>query len=726
MQGLPRRILKVVLSIESGAKSQAQQSARKNASTSAAPTPMKTVSAPSQTRSDPIPETKAVTANKSAKALSIIAEESGIDMSDMTDGLVFTDAGIDSLMGLSIAARFKEEIDLDVDFNALFYEYTTVKSLKELLGDHGLSKIPIEEAVNTPSSSITGDVTPRSQSPSPNLTGTTTPDLGNPLIFQRALAIVTEESGVGVEDFTDDTSFADSGVDSLLSLVIVSRLRDELEIDIPHESLFLECPTVADLKKLLGGDQAESKDVSSALLSEYKPEPTPAPLPAQMPALKPVEAPSRSETEVASLATRMETIKAYVQRYTAGFSGPSTSPSTFSTTDPEKVVLVTGATGGLGAHLAYHLARLPDVKTVVCLNRENKSEAYARQQKAMRDKGIHFPEVLKHKLQIFQVDSSKQRLGLSTGDYENLVNSVTHLIHNAWPMSVKRTLSGFESQFQVMRNLIDFACEAASRRPESFQFGFQMVSSISVVGQYGSGSNTNVIVPEERVGIESLLPVGYAEAKWGCEWMLDLTLHQHPDRFRTMTVRLGQIAGSKVSGYWNPMEHFGFLIKSSQTLNALPDMIGGLYWTAVDDIAGTLADLVLAENTPYPVYHIDNPVGQPWREMTQILADALHIPSENVIPFEKWVERVRDAPQKNNPASTLVEFLEENFLRMSCGGLVLGTMKALEHSKTLREVGPVSETVARKYIHIWKEIGFLSSTDEERAGMREERARLWG
>lgn len=157
--------------------------------------------------------------------------------------------------------------------------------------------------------------------------------------------------------------------------------------------------------------------------------------------------------------------------------------------------------------------------------------------------------------------------------------SVTHLIHNTWPMSAKRPLSGFESQFQVMRNLIDFACEAeaTSRRPESFKFGFQIVFSIGVVGQYGFGSNTKIVVPEERVAIDSVLPNGYGEAKWGCEWMVDLTLHQHPDRFRTMAVRLGQIAGSKTSGYWNPMEHFGFLIKSSQTLNALPDMVGGLY-----------------------------------------------------------------------------------------------------------------------------------------------------
>ena len=67
-----------------------------------------------------------------------------------------------------------------------------------------------------------------------------------------------------------------------------------------------------------------------------------------------------------------------------------------------------------------------------------------------------------------------------------------------------------------------------------------------------------------------------------------------------------------------------------------------------------------------------------------------------------------------------------NYQRMSCGGLVLDTRKCLEHSGMLREVGRVSEVVARKYVLVWREIGFLSSTGEERERFGEERERLWG
>lgn len=617
----------------------------------------------------------------------MIAEESGLAVADLTNGTVFGDVGIDSLLGLTISARFKEELDMDLDFNALFYEYPTVGDLKVFLGGSQSGT-----AISSPKSSNTG-----SSSPVTSGTGATTPnteEFGSPKVdFGRALAIISEESGVATEELTDDTNFADSGVDSLLSLVIVSRFRDELELDIQHESLFLECPTVADLKQLLLGDPSPSDTV-------------------QLPTEEDVDLKSNAvkavEIDTAALAARKQAVDVLVAKYTTGFSGPGASPSSTVPSDDEKVVLVTGASGSLGSHLVYHIAQLPDVKTVVCLNRENKAEPYERQQKAMRGKGIRFPEALKSKLLVLQTDSSKPMFGLPEVEYERLLNSVTHLVHNAWPMSAKRPLSGFESQFQVMRNLIDFGCDAASRRPESFQFSFQMVSSIGVVGHYGLASydGRRTMVPERRVGIDTVLPNGYGDAKWGCERMLDETLHQFPKRFRTMAVRLGQIAGSKTSGYWNPMEHFGFLIKSSQTLNALPDVDGTVFWTSVNDIAGTLSDLVLSKRAPHAIYHIENPVGQSWRETNAILADALKI--TDLIPFDEWVERVRNAPQRNNPASTLLDFLDGNYLRMSCGGLVLDVKNTLEHSKTLSEVGPVSEEVVRKYIHVWKEIGFLN------------------
>ena len=97
--------------------------------------------------------------------------------------------------------------------------------------------------------------------------------------------------------------------------------------------------------------------------------------------------------------------------------------------------------------------------------------------------------------------------------------------------------------------------------------------------------------------------------------------------------------------------------------------------------------------------------------MVLVLATALGIPRSNIIPFQEWVNRVRQFPgsiEKDNPAGRLVEFLEQHFVRMSCGGLILDMAKSTEHSPSLRARGPIGDDLVRKYIRSWKEMGFLN------------------
>ncbi|KAI1454916.1 hypothetical protein F4805DRAFT_469070 [Annulohypoxylon moriforme] len=400
----------------------------------------------------------------------------------------------------------------------------------------------------------------------------------------------------------------------------------------------------------------------------------------------------------ADLEARQTVVDRYVRNLTEGFSAGLESVSQHglpSSNLSGNTVLVTGATGSLGSHLIAQFAELPDVTRVVCLNRRSRTDPKERQKQALTKKGIFLSAEATEKLDVFETDMSKANLGLPVEDYENLINNVTHIVHNAWLMNAKWPLRNFEAQFQIMKNLLNLSREISIRRAPGTKVTFQFISSIATVGHRPIWSG-EPIVPEERMTIESVLPTGYGDAKYICELMLDETLHKHPDRFRAMVVRPGQIAGSSTSGYWNPMEHLSFLIKSSQTLKALPDFDGLLSWTPVDEVAGTMVDLVCLpeDKTHYPIYHVDNPVRQPWKEMIPVLADALDISPDGIIPFEDWVQLVRDHPRQvegpegENPAFLLIDFLDDNFIRMSCGGLLLDTIKVREHSKTLANAGP--------------------------------------
>jgi acyl transferase domain-containing protein/thioester reductase-like protein/acyl carrier protein len=421
----------------------------------------------------------------------------------------------------------------------------------------------------------------------------------------------------------------------------------------------------------------------------------------------------------ADLVARQAIIDRYVRQFTQGFENTledvEAAAPLRSTSTNGSCIAITGATGSLGSHLVANLASRTDVARVICLNRRNKLEitAFDRQLQALTQKGISLPQDALDKLRVFETDLSKPSLGLPDEEYNYILDNTTHIIHNAWLMNAKWPVKRFEPQLQIMRNLLDIAGVVSSRQSAGQKFTFQFVSSIATVGHWPIWTG-NPSVPEERMSVESVLPTGYGDAKYICELMLDETLHRHPERFRAMVVRPGQIAGSSTSGYWNPMEHLSFLCKSSQTLKALPDFDGPLSWTPVDTVAGTLVDLLTAP-APYPTYHIDNPIRQPWRETLTALGAAMDIPTRNVIPLDEWIQRVKDHTREigarehegDNPAILLIDFLEDNFVRMSCGGLLLDTAKAREHSRTLATCGPVGEDLVRLYVQSWRDMGFL-------------------
>jgi malonyl CoA-acyl carrier protein transacylase/nucleoside-diphosphate-sugar epimerase/acyl carrier protein len=373
-------------------------------------------------------------------------------------------------------------------------------------------------------------------------------------------------------------------------------------------------------------------------------------------------------------------------------------------------VVVTGGTGSLGAHLVAAFTSRLDIMTVICLNRRRGStSATIRQQEALASRGIVLSQAAEAKLKVFEIDANKPYFGLPGDQYAFLINGATHIIHNAWPMSGTRQVRAFEPQFLMLRKMLDLA--AASNHHSRKQVTFQFISSIGVVGLY-SIDGANPEVPETRVPISFVPQIGYCEAKWTCERILDETLRRHPMQFRAMVVRPGQIAGSRTSGYWNPVEHFAFLVKSAQTLRAFPALHGRLQWVPVDDVAATVVDLAMRDGEAFPVYHIDNPVGQPWEEIVPLLVRELGISGSDgtIVSFEDWIRRVRRSPlsmETDNPALRLVHFLEDNFERMSCGGLILGTERARNHSATLATMGPVPPEVVRGYMRAWKDSGFL-------------------
>lgn len=525
--------------------------------------------------------------------------------------------------------------------------------------------------------------------------------------------------GGEADAITLDSEAADIGIDSLMGIELVREINTAFncKIDLPEllaastvgQIVTLVASTLSDGAGEIANDDDDDDDVSESSQDDSRP--TSAFSSKEYTSASEVDSPPAEDIHLEEktkkdVTAREIAAERYMTKYTAGWTPAQPSYNTEVITDShDAVVIVTGATGSLGAHIVASLASHSSVKTVVCFNRHRPTPVETRQDDAFSSRGITLTPDARSKLRILSTDTSQPQLGLEKSEYQWLRQHGSHIVHSAWPLSGSRPISGFEPAFQTMRNLLDLARDMAVHR----RVGFQLVSSLSVVGHAKKS-----LVPEDRVSMDSVLPPGYGEAKWVCERMLDETLHKYPALFRSMAVRPAQIAGSSTSGVWNSMEQIPFIVKSAQSLGALPNFPGTVRWIPVDSVAAILVDLLYIGNEktapdPYRIYHIDDPVGRPWQEISSVLADELGIPGK-FMPFEKWVDTVAHSskPETENPAGRIADFLEQNFERLSCGGLVLDTTKAQEHSAAMRALPPVSEEVARGYIRAWKDMGFLA------------------
>ncbi|KAL4784871.1 beta-ketoacyl synthase [Aspergillus varians] len=203
--------------------------------------------------------------------LNVISEESGIALDELTDESNFADMGIDSLSSMVIGSRLREDlgIELGAEFS-LFIDCPTVKALKTFLTtdtdgeDDGDVVEPEAKKPESPPPDLSSeDAAPAKwiKLEDAAIESHTTADE----VFNTALKIVSEESGVALDELTNDTVFAEIGIDSLSSMVITSRFREDLGLTLDSSfNLFEEVPTVALLQQSFGGRSASTTGSSGS------------------------------------------------------------------------------------------------------------------------------------------------------------------------------------------------------------------------------------------------------------------------------------------------------------------------------------------------------------------------------------------------------------------------------------------------------------------------------
>jgi thioester reductase-like protein len=362
-----------------------------------------------------------------------------------------------------------------------------------------------------------------------------------------------------------------------------------------------------------------------------------------------------------------------------------------------EVVVLTGATGALGAHILDLLLKSKNVDKIYCLVRgADEHAARERVSKALQQRRLaDLPD--SNRVQVVQAQLSDPHLGLSKDLYDHLAKSATSIIHIAWTVNFRLKLRSFvNDNIAGVRHLLDLALSASRSDPPRFAY----CSSTASILNSAPDSSGNL---PERIQSDpsSASPLGYSRSKWVAEHIC-LSAHNSTNLYgRIAVVRVGQLAGDSVSGVWNTKEAWPMMLSTARLIKCLPDLgAEPLDWLPVDIAARAFVQITEQQggmDADMPVYHVLNPHLEPtWKQMLAWISKKAEF--EIVQPGE-WVKRLEACDGSKHSAMKLLGLWKEAYGGEDAGGDTGGDKQRarfdMQETKrrvdVLRDVKPLDE-----------------------------------
>lgn len=399
-------------------------------------------------------------------------------------------------------------------------------------------------------------------------------------------------------------------------------------------------------------------------------------------------------------------------------------------------VLLTGSTGHIGSSIFNSILSNAKVQKIFCLNRfENAEERQRAGQAAKRLCTEWSPS----RVQFLTGTVSKECFGLDAQSYDDMLQNVSHIVHNAWVVDFNLSLSSFgEEQIRGVLQLLQFS--ARSKLGPCLDF----LSSISAVlncNQADSSPIPELIITDWSVAE----PLGYAQSKYVAERLLESATNAG---ISCVVWRIGQVAGPVVTEgtMWNQREWLPSLIASSRFLGKIPTSLGPnnkIEWIPVDILSEIIMDFLLGQGEMIlhslptqtdlanrsdhqisggmavapaarstPVYNLVNPRSTTWQSLLPtILAYYADIGNPlEAVSLREWVDALQtsvsnvdriDGTLSANPAAKLLDFFQTLAEREAEPGPSFETTQATRASKTLRDLKPVSPEWMARWLKQW-------------------------
>ncbi|KIY63134.1 L-aminoadipate-semialdehyde dehydrogenase [Cylindrobasidium torrendii FP15055 ss-10] len=276
---------------------------------------------------------------------------------------------------------------------------------------------------------------------------------------------------------------------------------------------------------------------------------------------------------------------------------------------------------------------------------------------------------------------------------------VTDVIHNAWPVNFVMNIDSFDEHIGGAVNLMNLALETPWAEPATFLFSSSISSRMASPEEFCDEDFPQT--PATAAG------TGYAQSKWVVEKLSEKASEK--TGLPVAVTRIGQMSGDSVHGIWNETEAWPLLIKSANTIGALPVVDEHPSWLPVDYAGEAIAEITLNVSKPAArVYNIVNPNTETnFKDMVEWIAEA-------GLKFDKvdrlaWLDRLATSEQEpaKNPTIKLLGFFNALYGSDFRQQIVFRTDETLKWGPALGRAPPITKEIVAKWIGHWKETGFL-------------------
>ncbi|KAL1631005.1 putative NRPS-like protein biosynthetic cluster [Neofusicoccum ribis] len=430
---------------------------------------------------------------------------------------------------------------------------------------------------------------------------------------------------------------------------------------------------------------------------------------------------SSGEVVASNEGERLNWIRATIEKYNGIIDSWEVSrplPKTSSNTDGE-VIYLTGASGALGNALLEAFVQDPGVKRLYCAIRGQ--DPQGKVVESLKKRGYAEEIYSSSKIRAVPYDMKDAKLGLTPEAYDQLLNEVTVVIHNAWKMDFNQRVEMFEADcLSGAMNLLSF-CSAGTRKTFSF-----MSSVAACMGEAAKGQQ----IQEGPVSDDPLMALntGYAQSKFIIE-----KITQHYATALSIPVKLfrvGQLCGHSRLGVWNSTEMWPIMLSTGlHHLHALPSLPSTpVNWLPVDTCATSIASALFPQEArcdgeistaAYTVHNLVNPSTISWSTFLATLANAAATTSPAVSAFDTismpaWVALLEKAAEEGRhdvPGLKLLGFFQEMAAADGSEDAAVGGGKTGEGvefvTASVRDAGAVDAEMVGLWLERWRAEGFL-------------------